>query len=77
MQHPDDFTQILEFTPSMRTLIEDAIEALILLLDEIDGDADLEPDGDCEDDDPAEDDHCDLPADNGEPFVEDQRLKNA
>jgi hypothetical protein len=39
---PDAPTQILEFTPAMRTLIEDAIEALILLLDEIDGDADLE-----------------------------------
>jgi hypothetical protein len=42
MRSPDDFTQIVEFTPSMRVLIADAIEALILLLDEIDGDADLE-----------------------------------
>ncbi|MCW2276125.1 hypothetical protein GJ654_19850 [Rhodoblastus acidophilus] len=42
MRQPDDFTQIVEFTPAMRVLIADAIEALILLLDEIDGDADLE-----------------------------------
>jgi hypothetical protein len=36
------------FTPGIRRLICDAIESLILLLDEIDGDVDLE------DDDPAE-----------------------
>ena len=40
--------QIVVFTPAMRTLIADAIESLILLLDEIDGDVDAE------DDDPAE-----------------------
>ncbi|MGA2795797.1 MAG: hypothetical protein ABSE69_20240 [Roseiarcus sp.] len=40
--------QIVTFTPGMRRLIADAIEALILLLDEIDGDADFE------EDDPAE-----------------------
>jgi hypothetical protein len=34
--------QIVVFTPAMRTLIADAIESLILLLDEIDGDADHE-----------------------------------
>jgi hypothetical protein len=39
------------FTPGMRTLIADAIEALILLLDEIDGDADLEPEPDHEPED--------------------------
>jgi hypothetical protein len=40
--------QIVVFTPAMRTLIADAIESLIILLDEIDGDVDAE------DDDPAE-----------------------
>ena len=49
MRQRDDFTQILEFTPSMRTLIADAIESLILLLDEIDGDADFEEEADAED----------------------------
>ena len=33
----------IEFRPGMRVLIEDAIEGLILLLDEIDGDTDVEP----------------------------------
>jgi hypothetical protein len=37
----------------MRVLIQDAIEALILLLDEIDGDSDQEPIDEREDD-PAE-----------------------
>ncbi|MCW2316769.1 hypothetical protein SAMN06265338_1307 [Rhodoblastus acidophilus] len=46
MRQPDAFTQIVEFTPAMRARITDAIEALILLLDEIDGDADLEADPD-------------------------------
>jgi hypothetical protein len=40
--------QIVVFTPGMRTLIADAIESMIHLLDEIDGDVDAE------DDDPAE-----------------------
>lgn len=44
MKPNDAPTQILEFTPAMRVLIEDAIEALILLLDEIDGDEDFEID---------------------------------
>jgi len=35
-------TTLLELTPSMRGLIEDAIESLVLLLDEIDGDPDEE-----------------------------------
>lgn len=35
-------TAILEFTPTMRGLIENVIEDLLLLLDEIDGDADAE-----------------------------------
>jgi hypothetical protein len=48
VNRPDAPIQILEFTPAMRTLIEDAIEALILLLDEIDGDADLEDEPDHE-----------------------------
>jgi hypothetical protein len=43
-----DAPQVVVFTPAMRTLIADAIESLILLLDEIDGDVELE---DC---DPAE-----------------------
>ena len=43
-----DAPQLVVFTPAMRTLIADAIESLILLLDEIDGDVELE---DC---DPAE-----------------------
>jgi hypothetical protein len=37
---PDE-SQIVVFTPAMRTLIADAIESLILLLDEIDGDGEL------------------------------------
>jgi hypothetical protein len=41
----------IEFRPGMRRLIEDAIESLILLLDEIDGDGELEDD-DIEQDDP-------------------------
>jgi hypothetical protein len=38
----------IEFRPSMRVLIEDAIESLILLSDEIDGDADYEEETDQE-----------------------------
>jgi hypothetical protein len=45
---PPDVPQVITFTPSMRRLLADAIEALLPLLDEIDGDADLE------DDDPAD-----------------------
>jgi hypothetical protein len=56
MTRPDAPTMILEFTPGMRVLIEDAIEALILLLDEIDGDADLEGEPDDEDNGDREDD---------------------
>lgn len=44
----------IEFRPGMRRWIEDAIKSLILLLDEIDGDADFEIDPDQERD-PAED----------------------
>ena len=39
---------LVEFRPGMRRLIEDAIESLILLLDEIDGDPDGEDDGSAE-----------------------------
>jgi hypothetical protein len=39
----------IELRPSMRVLIEDAIESLILLLDEIDGEGDLEDDQDDQD----------------------------
>ena len=46
----------VEFRPAMRSLIEDVVESLLLLLDEIDGDADLEMDDHPEEDDPAEDD---------------------
>ncbi len=42
MRPHDASIQIIEFTPAMRTLIKDAIEAPVLLLDEIDGDAGLE-----------------------------------
>lgn len=52
MRPHDASIQIIEFTPAMRTLIKDAIEAPVLLLDEIDGDADLEPD------DEREPEHC-------------------
>lgn len=45
----------VEFRPSMRSLIEDAVESLLLLLDEIDGDVDLEEEDPLEVDDPAED----------------------
>ncbi len=41
MASSDEQTVFVEFRPNMRRLIADAIEALILLLDEIDGDADL------------------------------------
>ncbi|MDI9846747.1 hypothetical protein QM467_01595 [Rhodoblastus sp. 17X3] len=61
MRKSDGFTHILEFTPAVQVLIEDAIEALILLLDEIDGDADLEENLDQEDIDEREHD----PADDG------------
>jgi hypothetical protein len=37
---------MVEFRPAMRTLIEDAIESMMLLLDEIDGDADFEAEPD-------------------------------
>jgi hypothetical protein len=47
-------TCFIEFRPGMRRLIEDAIESLILLLDEIDGDDDLEEGGDLEDGHDAE-----------------------
>ena len=40
-----DAPQVVLFTPGMRRLIADAIESLILLLDEIDGDAEIEEDG--------------------------------
>jgi hypothetical protein len=69
MNEPRTF---IEFRPGMRRLIEDAIESLILLLDEIDGDADSEENPDREDDDPPEDDLCGLP-DYGAPFEMDQR----
>lgn len=42
-------TTFIEFRPNMRRLIEDAIESLILLLDEIDGDENLEEEPDLED----------------------------
>ncbi|MDR3571256.1 MAG: hypothetical protein P4L81_03590, partial [Candidatus Pacebacteria bacterium] len=45
MSEPSCF---IEFRPGMRRLIEDAIESLILLLDEIDCDAELEDGGDQE-----------------------------
>jgi hypothetical protein len=54
----------VEFRPSMRSLIEDAVESLLLLLDEIDGDADIEMDDPPEEDDPAEDG-----GDGGEPSL--------
>jgi hypothetical protein len=44
----------VEFRPNMRRLIADAIESLILLLDEIDGDANLEEEPDLEDGHDAE-----------------------
>ena len=37
--HMTPDAQVVLFTPGMRRLIADAIESLILLLDEIDGDA--------------------------------------
>lgn len=39
----------IEFGPSIRVLIEDAIESVILLLDEIDGDDECEEEPDAED----------------------------
>jgi hypothetical protein len=43
-----DAPQVITFTPAMRRLVCDAIEAMILLLDEIDGDVDHEQDPDFE-----------------------------
>lgn len=37
-------TTFITVTPTMRTLIENVVEDLLLLLDEIDGDPDLEDD---------------------------------
>jgi hypothetical protein len=42
MQPMNEPCTFVEFRPGMRRLIEDAIESLLLLLDEIDGDSDLE-----------------------------------
>jgi len=56
-----DAPQVVLFTPGMRTLIADAIESLILLLDEIDGDAELE---DC---DPGEETDAEQEHDGREP----------
>lgn len=44
----DFVTVYLPITPAMRARLEATIEALVALLDEIDGDADLEPDEDAE-----------------------------
>lgn len=41
-------TAFISITPTMRRLIENTIEDLLLLLDEIDGDADIEEDEDFE-----------------------------
>lgn len=49
-----DRALFVEFRPGMRRRIADAIDALILLLDEIDGDADFEDDPDLEDGHDAE-----------------------
>jgi hypothetical protein len=45
----------LEFRPGIRKRIAAAVDALVALLDQIDGDADLEEDNPPEDDAPAED----------------------
>ena len=53
----------LPITPALRRRLETTIEQLIGLLDEIDGDPDLEPDADAEPNgDEAEDDARDWPA---------------
>jgi|GEM_PF-5668604 len=44
----ENLVQIVEFTPQIRRLIGDAIEALVLLLDEREGDENLEETGDDE-----------------------------
>ena len=64
-------TLFVEFRPSMRALLEDAIESLILLLDEMEGEADDEPNVDDEPD--ADDEHGDLDDDAVEGQI-DQRL---
>ena len=56
VREQDSFTHIIEFTPGMRKLVGDAVEALVLLLDEIDGDENLEEEPDLElglDDEPS------------------------
>jgi hypothetical protein len=68
----------IEFRPGMRSLIEDAIESLILLLDEIDGDADAEGEEDLKPDNDLEDGHDAEPyedvgiGDAGDAFLMDQ-----
>jgi hypothetical protein len=76
----------IEFRPGMRRLLEDAIESLILLLDEIDGDEgaederdfenghDAEPDADSEEDDALD---RDLSPDLGPLFTMDHSLQGA
>ena len=48
MNRPEAPTTFVPMTPTMRQLIENVVEDLLLLLDEIDGDADLEDNGDLE-----------------------------
>lgn len=55
----DSFIQLLEITPLTRQRIESVIETLVILLDDFDGDPDLEANGDDEplaDDEPDYDD---------------------
>jgi hypothetical protein len=40
-----DAPQVVAFTPAMRRLVAEAIESLILLLDELDSDPEVEVDG--------------------------------
>ena len=54
MANEQESAVFVEFRPNMRRLIADAIESLILLLDEIDGDENLEDGADHEDGHDAE-----------------------
>jgi hypothetical protein len=60
--HADVTPLFVESRPGMRKRIAAAVDALVALLDQIDGDADLEEDNPLEEDDPAEDDGSGEPA---------------
>lgn len=63
LENADAAPLFVEYRPGMRRRIAAAVDALVALLDQIDGDSDFEADEPLEDDDPAED------AGDGEPSL--------